>query len=336
MCCYADGSRYKLKQMSTKEILKLDHRYRSLPLNPLRAFAIASRHKTFTSAAKHMGISQVAISRQISILENFLELQLFIRGARSVKLTEAGRNLGQEISGLFDELEQATQSVLSNERENMINLRIYPTLAQHWLLPRLNDFQALYPAYRIRFDTAVEPLDFRGTHLDVAIQLGQGTWRDARSRKLFDEVVDVVCSPSYARDRNGFATKADSEGAELLHAKYRRNEWEIWVAETGMSLNQLDGQEFDSSLLAYSAAQHGFGLALGQIDLLSLDLEAERLVRPFDKPVATGSSFHVIWPTMKSVSPKARHFIDWLLDTSGEPREFFKRRRKAGRSKSDT
>lgn len=310
----------------------MDRRYRDLPLNPLRAFAIASQHKTFTSAARHMGVSQVAISRQISTLEDYLGVKLFVRGARSVKLTDVGRSLGQEISVLFEQLEQATHGVLTEESENTIKLRIYPTFAQHWLLPRLREFQTLYPEYRFRLDTTVEPLDFRGTHLDVAIQLGHGTWRDAKCRKLFDETVDVVCSPGYAQDRNWFADPENLASAELLHAKYRRKEWEIWSAEAGVEIDHSSGQEFDSSLLVYSAARHGFGLALGQVDLLSRELEAEQLIRPFRKPVTTGAAFHVIWPTMKSVSTKTRHFIDWLLDTSDESREFFKRSRGAARA----
>lgn len=308
----------------------MDRRYRDLPLNPLRAFAIASQHKTFTSAAQHMGVSQVAISRQISTLEDFLGVKLFVRGARSVKLTEVGRALGQELSVIFDDLVEATHGVLSEESENTIKLRIYPTFTQHWLMPRLSDFGARYPDYRVRMDTKVEPLDFRGTHLDVAIQLGHGAWRDARSRKLFDEVVDVVCSPAYAARHNGFATPADLARAELLHAKYRRKALDLWVEGSGIGLDHLKGQEYDSSRLVYSAAQYGFGLALGQIDLLAPEIEAGKLIRPFQKPVVTGSAFYVTWPTMKSVSTKARHFIDWLLDTAGEPREFFKRSHKPG------
>ena len=305
----------------------MDRRYRDLPLNPLRAFAIASQHKTFTSAARYMGVSQVAISRQISTLEDYLGVKLFVRGARSVKLTDVGRTLGGEVSVLFEELERATHGVLSEESENTIKLRIYPTFAQHWLLPRLGEFQALYPDYRFRLDTTVEPLDFRGTHLDVAIQLGHGTWRDAKSRKLFDETVDVVCSPSYAEARGGFASADDVACAELLHAKYRRKEWEIWSVQAEMDLGHLSGQEFDSSLLVYQAAEHGFGLALGQVDLLAQELEAGKLICPFGQPVTTGAAFHVIWPTMKSVSAKTKHFIDWLLETSGEPRAFFKKKR---------
>ncbi|MCF8483008.1 MAG: LysR family transcriptional regulator [Rhodospirillum sp.] len=303
----------------------MDQRYRNLPLNPLRAFSIASRHRTFTAAANHMGVSQVAISRQIAILENYLGVKLFERSSRSVKLTDVGRAFGHEIAGLFDDLERATQRLLTDENESTINLRIYPTFAHHWLLPRLADFKRLHPEYRIRLDTVVEPLDFRGTHLDVALQLGQGSWRDAKCRKLFNETVDVVCSPDYAAQFDDFQPLGRLEEAELLHAKYRRREWEIWAAEAGVEINHRKGTEFDSSLLLYSATKQGFGLAVGQVDLLRKELDDGELVRPLNRPLETGSAFYVIWPTMKSVSTKTRRFIDWLLDQAGERPEFYRR-----------
>ena len=164
----------------------------NLPLNPLRSFAVASRHKTFTAAAQELGVSQVAISRQISILEDYLDVSLFERGVRSAKLTEVGRAFGMEIAGLFDDLERATQRMISHETEGTVSLRVHPTVAHHWLMPKLMDFTRRHLDIRVRFDTRVEPLDFRGTHLDVALQLGTGDWRNARSLTLWEEEVDVV------------------------------------------------------------------------------------------------------------------------------------------------
>lgn len=310
----------------------MDQKYRNLPLNPLRAFAIASRHRSFTAAAHHMGVSQVAISRQIGILEGYLGVQLFERSSRSVKLTDVGRAFGQEIAGLFDELERATNRILTNENESTVNLRVYPTFAHHWLLPRLPEFTRAYPQYRVRLDTTVEPLDFRGTYLDVAVQLGHGAWREARSRKLFDEEVDVVCSPSYAGRLAALRATGDIGGAELLHSKYRRREWELWAAEAGLDISECKGTEFDSSLLTYSAAKLGYGLAVGQMQLLESEIAAGELVRPFSRVLKTGAAFYVVWPVTKSVSTKTRRFIDWLLETSHEQPEFFKTRSAAAKA----
>src|SRR5690606_2056270 len=188
--------------------------------NPWRAFAVAARHKTFSAAAAYMGVSQVAVSRQVSILEIYLNVQLFERGTRSVRLTQVGRALSYEIGGLFDEMENATRRILEKENDNTIRLRIYPTMAHYWLMTRFADFKARFLEYRIRLDTNVEPLDFRGAHLDVAIQLGRGDWSDSRSRKLMDTTLDAVCSPSYLKTVGGLDSPEKLDPEDLLHSRY--------------------------------------------------------------------------------------------------------------------
>ena len=296
-----------------------------LPLNPLRAFAVASRHRSFTAAARELGVTQVAVSRQIALLEDYLGVQLFERDSRSARLTDIGRAFGQEIFEHFEGLERATARLLNVERTNTVHLRVYPTVAHFWLLPRLSRFTSQFPGLRVRLDTRVEPLDFRGTQLDVAIQLGNGPWRDARARKLFDERVDVVCSPGYAAEIAPLDSAEHVGKGELLHSRYRRRAWEQWAQVRKVPLDYLRGIEYDSSLLTYSAAAQGFGLAIGQIDLLANELAAERLVAPIDQPVLTGQAFHVIWPTTLSVNTKTRKFIDWLLLEAGEAPEFFRK-----------
>lgn len=303
----------------------MDINFTNLPLNPLRTFAVASRHKSFTDAARQMGITQVAVSRQIAILEGYLGVQLFERGARSVKLTEHGRSFGHEIAPIFDSLEMATMHVLTQERQKRINLRIYPTLAHHWLFPDLSAFNEAFPDYEVRLDTTVEPLDFRGTHLDVAIQLGEGHWKDAKARRLFPERLDVVCSPSYAEKLGRVSTKGTRLPVTLIHSRYRRRAWNDWMEMTGVNIEARRDVEYETSLLAYSAAIAGIGLSVGQIDILENELNSGNLVQPFAKPQNSGAEFHVIWPTTKSVSTQSKRFVDWVLDLCGQEPEFFRR-----------
>ncbi|MCG6904969.1 MAG: LysR family transcriptional regulator [Rhodobacter sp.] len=296
-----------------------------LPLNPMRVFAVASRHRTFTAAAQELGVTQVAISRQIALLEDYLGVQLYDRDGRSARLTDIGRAFGQEIAEHFDGLETATARLLDLEKANTLHLRVYPSVAHFWLLPRLARFTDQHPGLRVRMDTRVTPLDFRGTQLDVAIQLGTGPWREARSRVLFEERVDVVCAPEYSARLGPFAKVQDVARGALLHSRYRRRAWETWAAQQNVGIDHLTGIEYDSSLLTYSAAAQGFGLAIGQVDLLAGELAAGRLVAPLDQPILTGQAFHVVWPTTLSVSTKTRRFIDWLLKESGQSPEFFRK-----------
>lgn len=294
----------------------------NLPLNPLRAFAVASRHKTFTAAARELGVTQVAISRQIVILEDYLGVSLFERGARSAKLTDAGRAFGLEIAGLFDDLQRATERMVSREAESTINLRVHPTLAHYWLMPKLPEFLNQNAGTRVRFDTRVEPLDFRGTHLDVAVQLGDGNWRNTRSVKLFDEEVDVVCCARYLASLPELTRPEHVVHGELLHARYRRRAWQAWAEAIGVDIDHHRGIEFETSLLTFSAAEQGLGLAIGQLGIIDKALAEGRLVRPLQMRIRTGASFFVIWPTIVSVNVRTRRFIDWILEQTGNPPQF--------------
>src|SRR5690606_1461723 len=309
------------------KLVIMDKGFLNMPLNPLRAFAVAARHKTFTAAAAYMGVSQVAVSRQVSILEKYLNVQLCERGTRSVTLTQVGRALSHEIGGLFDEMEDATRRVLEKESDNTIRLRIYPTTAHYWLMPRFADFRARYPEYRIRLDTNVEPLDFRGAHLDVAIQLGRGDWSDSRSRKMMDATLDAVCSPAYLRAVGDLRSPERLNPDDLLHSRYRREEWSKWLQGNGIgNIDHRGGLEYESSLLTYTAARSGLGVAIAQLEYLEDELAEGRLIQPFNLPVKSETSFYVVWPTLTSVSTKTRHFIDWILEQAGQPPEFFRRR----------
>lgn len=215
--------------------------------------------------------------------------------------------------------------VLAQERQKRINLRIYPTLAHYWLFPNLSAFTEAFIDYEIRFDTAVEPLDFRGTHLDVAIQLGDGHWKDAKARRLFPERLDVVCSPGYASKIGTAGPDGALPPPTLIHSRYRRRAWNEWLEMTGMQIEPGRELEYETSLLAYSAAIAGMGLAVGQVDILDHELKSGSLMQPYAGPRETDKEFFVVWPTTKSISVQTKRFVDWVLTLCGQEPEFFRR-----------
>ena len=298
---------------------------RSAPLNPLRTFAIAAKHSTFTAAAQEMNISQVGVSRQIAILENYLGVKLFERGTSSAKLTEVGRVFGERISPLFVEIEYLTQDLRGLAKETMINIRSYPTFINYWLVPRISDFSEKYPDLDISFDVKVEPLDFRKAHLDFAIQLGNGKWRDCDARVLFPEEIDLICSSDYLERIGGISSPRDLDKATLLFPYYRqRTLFDKWAKVNGVEeLNPQHGFHCKESTTAYEAAFNGVGMCMAQLAFVEKPLEQGKLVRPIPTKVETNTQFWVVWPNNRSISPKAKRAIDWLLEMSGQPKHFY-------------
>ena len=299
---------------------------RSAPLNPLRTFAIAARHSTFTAAAQEMNISQVGVSRQIAILEDYLGVKLFERRTSSAKLTEVGRAFGAQISPLFDKIEILTQDLRGLAKETMINIRSYPTFINYWLVPRISGFSEKHPDFDISFDVKIERLDFSKAHLDFAIQLGNGKWRDCDARVLFPEEVDLICSPDYLERIGGVSTAKDINKATLLYPYYRqRMLFEKWAKINGVEdLNPQHGFHCKESTTAYEAAFNGVGMCMAQLVFVEQALKDGRLIRPIPTKIDTNAQFWIVWPNNRSISLKAKRAIDWILETSGQSKQFFK------------
>src|SRR5450759_1990375 len=110
------------------------------PLNPLRVFEAVARLGSFTKAADELHVSQSAVSRQVSIIENYLDVKLLNREQRGATLTEIGRIYQQQIGQAFAQISGATQDLLRSSRGGPIKIRVYTTFAAKWLMRRLPEF----------------------------------------------------------------------------------------------------------------------------------------------------------------------------------------------------
>ena len=291
-----------------------------VPLTALKVFAVASDHRTFTAAAQALGVTQAAVSRQVAQLEALLGARLFERGAGGLSLTVEGRRLALEVAPHFAALGDVVERSLQEGRDRSVTVRVYPTFADRWLLPRVGAFEAAHPEATLRYDMTVEPLDFRSRPLDLAVQLGDGHWAGTRARLLFEDAVRPVCAPGLLAAHGGDPVRMLREG-RLLASRYRRRDWEDWSAATGLAAGERQ-LWFASSAMAYRAAECGLGVAIGQAALVASALAAGTLVSPFEPVARRGAAFHLAWPASAPLRAPARLFADWLLGACGQGAEF--------------
>jgi DNA-binding transcriptional LysR family regulator len=143
----------------------------------LKVFHAAAEAGSFTHAGEQLGLSQSAVSRQVSALEQELTVSLFHRHARGLILTEQGELLYRTAHEVFMKLEAArTKLTDSRERPNGdLRVTTTPGIGVHWLTPRLGDFIDLYPDIHVTLLTTEEELDLAMREADVAIRLRQPT-----------------------------------------------------------------------------------------------------------------------------------------------------------------
>src|SRR6201982_1000462 len=167
----------------------------------LKVFHAAAEAGSFTHAGEQLGLSQSAVSRQVSALEQELSVALFHRHARGVILTEQGDLLFRTAHDVFMQL-QAARAKLTDSRERPsgdLKITTPPALGINWLIPRLDEFVALYPDIRISLIVTDEDLDLSMREADVAIRTRKPTQPDLIQRKLFSVRFHGYCWAEYLR-----------------------------------------------------------------------------------------------------------------------------------------
>ena len=167
----------------------------------LKVFHAAAEAGSFTHAGEQLGLSQSAVSRQVSALEQELSAPLFHRHARGLILTEQGELLYRTAHDVFMKLEAARTKLTDSREKPHGELKIQTTmgLGVNWLTPRLGEFLDLYPDIRITLLMTEQELDLAMREADVAVRLRPPTQPDLIQRKLFSMHFHAYASPEYLK-----------------------------------------------------------------------------------------------------------------------------------------
>ncbi|RAX37325.1 MULTISPECIES: transcriptional regulator GcvA [Rhizobium] len=283
------------------------------PLTTLPAFDAAARHLSFTKAAVELNVTHGAISRAIRNLEERLGTLLFERGTRSVRLTPAGIAYAAEIGAALDRIGIATSAATAPKSSGVLNVSTSDGFAGRWLVPRLHRFHRANRDIDVRLSTSGGFADFLRDGIDIAIRYGEGDYDGVVSEMLAEEDVSPVCSPELLEGEHPLCSPADLRYHRLIHDNFRID-WATWLKAAGLDdINPDSGVRFDSAAYAVQAAVQGEGVLLGRSALVSNDLAAGRLVRPFDLALKSRWNYYVVYPEGAMRLKKVRSFRDWLF-----------------------
>jgi len=167
----------------------------------LKVFHVAAEAGSFTHAGETLGLSQSAVSRQVSALESELKVPLFHRHARGLILTEQGELLYRTAHEVFLKLESARAQLTDSREKPNGELRVTTTvgLGTHWLTARVGEFVELFPDIRIQLILTDEELDLAMREADVAIRMRQPVQPDLVQRKLFTVHFHAYASVDYLK-----------------------------------------------------------------------------------------------------------------------------------------
>ena len=289
------------------------------PLTALRAFESAGRHLSFTKAAAELNVTPAAVSHQVKALEELLEVPLFRRRTRALRLTDAGQAALPTLSQGFDKLAQGVEQMRAHCESGVLTISVSPSFGAMWLVPRLERFRVRHPDIEIRIDGTDRLVDLARDDADVALRYGPGGYNGVRVDWLFSQLNTPVCSPALLRGEHPLRQPDDLRHHTLLHVEWKDAEpsWRMWLLAAGLhDIDPTCGPRFTMENMAVQAALDGHGVALIGDILVADELAAGRLVRPFDPSLSTPLSFSYYLLSAKdgAKQPKVAAFRDWLLE----------------------
>ncbi|MBZ9814025.1 LysR family transcriptional regulator [Mesorhizobium sp. CA7] len=279
-----------------------------MDLLALADFNLVARHGGFGRAARAAGRPKATLSRRVAELEAALDLRLFERGARALKLTEEGRALFERTGALLTELDETATAIASGGHTPRGKLRISaPLLFSQTAMGKLAaGFALKYPEIRLEVTTEDRAVDMIEEGYDLVIRVNPEPDESLVGRVFLRDRLVVVASPGLARPTDDLAVPAVvRESGERVAA------WDI-VTPTGRSRIAIEPVLRLSSLLMFrDAVRAGVGAGRLPISLVSHDLAAGTLVHWGDVD-GPDIALWTLYPSRRLLSVRVSAFLDYL------------------------
>ncbi len=281
----------------------------SLPA--IRIFEAVARRGSHRAAAAELNLSPSAISHAIRTLERTMDVQLFEKDGRNVRLTVSGDMFMRHAVAAFDELRRGFEMVSARRSKRVLRLHAAPSIAYAWLTPRLPDFLAAHPGTEIRLSASTDYARFTDGDFDADIVYGPIHAAGVVAVPLARETVTPLCSPALAER---IRSPRDLLDQSLILSDNKQVRWRHWFDANGMNPALSHNLRFDRSFLALAVAADGLGVALESTLLAERDIARGRLVAPLAGQ-ATDIAYvghHLVYPRETRHGGLLGIFTDWL------------------------
>ncbi|MBY6141163.1 LysR family transcriptional regulator [Leisingera daeponensis] len=291
---------------------------KNLPhLTFLRSFEAAARYLSFTSAADELNCTQSAVSNHVRSLEEFIGRPLFVRHPRSLSLTDVGEAYLPSVRHALQEIDSATQLLISQSHKREVVISCPVSLAERWLLKVIEGFSAAHPDIDLTIHSTIW-VDVETNVSDISITINHVDDVMGPAVKLWDEKLALVCAPDFQVAGEVLTRPEQLVQAKLIHILGRPIYWEKIAKHYGLAGIELKGGlQTNSSNMGLEFAANGLGCAVLPKTLVRFHVADGRLVEPFDFDLDCPWTYFATFKD-KAATPSVKHFKTWLLKAAAE------------------
>jgi DNA-binding transcriptional LysR family regulator len=287
-------------------------------LSGMAVFAQVVEARSFTGAARRLGMSKAAVSKQVSRLEERLGARLLNRTTRRLSLTEVGAAFYERCARIVAEAEEAELAVtqLNETPRGTLRVDVPVDFGIQYLAPLLPPFMLANPELKVDMSFNDRFVDLVDEGHDLAVRIGQLPDSSLIARKLAESGSVICAAPDYWNSHGRPSHPSDLVNHNCFAYSYLAtgNEWRLKGPEGDVAVRVSGSLAANNGNLLRQAAVAGLGVVATPIFMACDDLRGGRLepvLRDYDPPKR---GIHAVYPHNRHLSAKVRAFVDYLVE----------------------
>jgi len=289
----------------------------------INAFTAVADARSFTKAARRLGVSSAQVSKLVARLENRLDARLLNRTTRDVSLTDTGRAYLERARTLLEDFD-ALEGLVREQDGPRGLLRVSAPLSfgLNQLTPALLDFADAYPDVALEVSQTDRMVNLVEEGYDVAVRIGQLPDSSLIARRLAPVRIVTCAAPDYLQRAGTPLAPQDLAGHEAIVDLNMRDPfvWSYGVGGETYDVRIHGRLRFSGADACVAAARRGLGVASTPAFAAAEDLRAGRLVPLLCAYEPQLAHIHAVYPHGRHLAAKVRAFVDFLAERyAGEP-----------------
>lgn len=277
-------------------------------------FVYVAEAESFTLAANKLAISTAQVSRQVTVLEQRLNVKLLYRTTRKVSLTQEGSVFYQHCRAVLDGLEQAETAITSLQAtpQGKIKLTASVTYGEQQILPLVNNFVSKHPDIEIIAQLSNQKIDLVDEGYDLAIRLGKLNDSTLMAKKLAKRTNFVCAAPSYLEKHGTPYTLSELNQHNCLLGT--RDYWRFNEGKKDKNIRVSGSVRVNSGYGLVDAALKGLGIVQLPDYYVNEYIKQGRLITLLDHYREPDEGIWAVYPHNRQLSAKIRLLVDYLVE----------------------
>lgn len=292
-------------------------------IETMKVFLCVAEESGFTKAADKLGMSNQLVSKYVSDLESHLDVRLFNRTTRSVRLTEAGEQCVLHVRQVLERLQDMESGLgqLNTQTQGLLRISAPVSFSTKQLSPLISDFRKHYPAVGINLQLNDRQVDLVEEGFDLALRIGHLKSSSLIAKRIAPIRLVMVASPDFLQKHGTPQHPSELKPEHFMHYSYASPEQyssPLLGALKRASKEPISGISSNNGDILVDAAIAGDGYALQPTFLVSEALKQGTLKVILEDYEPEPLGLYVVYPHRKLMATKVRSFIDFISDYYGE------------------